>query len=114
MSVDITDSAILVFTTLGDVDDAQALVRRLVSSHLVACGTVIPSVRSVYMWEGKLQDESEALVLLKTRRELWDELEKTVRDLHPYDVPEILALRVETGLPEYMSWLMGQTGDEAT
>lgn len=112
MSANAPDSAIVVFTTLGSVDDAAALVQRLVGEGVVACGTVIDEARSIYRWQGTVQDEREALVILKTRRERWEDLESAVRETHPYEVPELLALPVERGLAEYLAWVHEQTGEE--
>ncbi len=99
----------VVLTTLGNRVDAQSLVRRLVEDRLVACGTIVENAFSIYEWQGKLEETSEVLVVLKTREDLWDELQKAVRELHPYDVPELLALPVQKGLPAYLEWLAGQT-----
>ena len=99
----------VVLTTLGNRVDAQSLVRRLVEDRLVACGTIVENAFSIYEWQGKLEETSEVLGVLKTREDLWDELQKAVRELHPYDVPELLALPVQKGLPAYLEWLAGQT-----
>ena len=99
----------VVLTTLGNRVDAQSLVRRLVEDRLVACGTIVENAFSIYEWQGKLEETSEVLVVLKTREDLWDELQKAVRELHPYDVPELLALPVQKGLHANLEWLAGQT-----
>ncbi len=100
---------IVVLTTLGSAEDAHAFVRALVDRRVVACGTIIPGARSIYRWEGKVADEAEAIVLLKTRRERWADLEDAARSLHPYKVPELLALAVDDGLPAYLDWVTGET-----
>ena len=100
---------IVVLTTLGSAEDAHAFVRALVDRRLVACGTIVPGARSVYRWEGKIADERESVVLLKTRRERWNDLQDAVRTLHPYKVPELLALTVSDGLPVYLDWVAGET-----
>lgn len=100
---------IVVLTTLGSAEDAHAFVRALVDRRLVACGTIVPGARSVYRWEGRIADESEAIVLLKTRRERWTELQDVARTLHPYKVPELLALSVSDGLPAYLDWVASET-----
>jgi periplasmic divalent cation tolerance protein len=113
MSAGSSDSALVAITTLGTPEDAKSLVRRLVTDRLIACGTILDHVQSIYTWKGELEEASEVLVILKTRQSCWDTLEATVRELHPYDVPELLAVPVERGLPAYLSWLAEQTGEEA-
>ena len=100
---------IVVLTTLGNADDAHVFVRALVDQRLVACGTIVPGARSIYRWEGKIADEQEAVVLLKTHRDRWAALCDAVRTLHPYKVPELLALPVSEGLPAYLEWVRGET-----
>jgi len=100
---------IVVLTTFGSAEDAHAFVRALVDRRLVACGTIVSGARSVYRWEGKIADEHEAIVLLKTRRERWAELQEAARTLHPYKVPELLALAVSDGMPAYLDWVSSET-----
>lgn len=99
---------ILVLTTVPSVAVARALVRRLVEARLVACGTVLPESTSLYRWEGAIEDATEVQVLLKTRRDRWDALAAAVRQHHPYDVPELLALPILAGLPAYLDWVSGE------
>ena len=103
----------VVLTTLGSAEDARSLVRRLVTDRLVACGTIVENAFSIYEWQGQLEESHEVLVLLKTRKELWDRLQAAVRELHPYEVPELLALPVEEGLHAYLEWLAEQTTQES-
>ena len=100
---------IVVLTTLGSAEDAHTLVRALVDRRLIACGTIVPGARSIYRWDGKIADEQEVVVLLKTRRERWKDLQDAVRTLHPYKVPELLALAVSDGIPEYLDWVASET-----
>lgn len=102
-------STILVLTTLPDGERGRALVRDLVERRLAACGTVIDGVTSIYRWEGEVAEAGEVQVILKTRRACWAELQRVVADLHPYDVPELLALPVELGLPAYLAWVGAET-----
>jgi len=98
-------SALVVLTTLGSIADARKLVRALVEDRLVACGTLLPGARSIYRWEGSMKEESEVVVLLKTDASKWDALAAAIRRLHPYDVPELLAVPVSRGLDRYLDWL---------
>ena len=95
----------LVFCTCPDSQSAEALARGLVEAGLAACVNIVPGLKSVYKWKGKLESETEHLLLIKTLAETYPELERTINSKHPYDVPEVLSLAVETGLPAYLAWL---------
>jgi periplasmic divalent cation tolerance protein len=101
-------TALVVLTTLANDGDARTLVTALLAERLIACGTLLPGARSIYRWEGELTEESEVVVLLKTDVTRWDALCRAVREKHPYQVPELLALRVERGLDVYLSWLTSE------
>lgn len=101
-------TALVVLTALASDADARALVTALVAARLVACGTLLPGARSIYRWEGKLTEEDEVVVLLKTDASKWEALCAAVRERHPYQVPELLALPVERGLDRYLSWLASE------
>jgi periplasmic divalent cation tolerance protein len=98
-------TALVVLTTLANEADARTLVTALLARRLIACGTLLPAGRSVYRWEGQVKEESEVVVLLKTDQSCWDTLCDAVRERHPYDVPELLALPVHAGLDRYLAWL---------
>ena len=98
----------VVLVTVGDQDEGRILARRLVQERLVACGNVIPGLTSVYRWNGEIQEETEALVMLKTTEDLVDVLRKRVLELHPYDVPEFLSLPVLEGYDPYLRWVAGE------
>jgi periplasmic divalent cation tolerance protein len=97
--------ALVVLTALGNEADARTLVTALVEDRLIACGTLLRGARSIYRWEGRVRDESEVVVLLKTDVAKWDALRAAVEQRHPYQVPELLALPVTHGLERYLSWL---------
>jgi periplasmic divalent cation tolerance protein len=101
-------TALVVLTTLATDGDARALVNALVADRLIACGTLLPGARSIYRWKGKVTEEGEVVVLLKTDASKWEALSAAVRERHPYDVPELLALPVARGLDRYLSWLEGE------
>jgi len=104
---------LVVLTTLSTPEAACDLVRELVAARLVACGTVVPGATSIYRWHDAVTTDAEALVLLKTVQARWDALVAAVERLHPYDVPELLALPVGAGLPAYLAWLATETAEVA-
>jgi periplasmic divalent cation tolerance protein len=106
-----TDTAgfLVALTTLGSVDDARRLVRSLVDDRLVACGTILEGATSVYRWEGNVTEDREVVVIFKTRLDRWTELAEAVNARHPYDVPELLALPVGSGLEAYLRWVETET-----
>jgi periplasmic divalent cation tolerance protein len=101
--------AITVLTTVASADEAVALVRSLLERRLVACGTLVPGARSLYRWEGKIADEQEVLVVLKTRASRLESLKIAFGELHPYKVPELLALPVNAGNEKYLAWINRET-----
>ncbi|MGH7548515.1 MAG: divalent-cation tolerance protein CutA [Gemmatimonadales bacterium] len=101
-------TALVVLTSLANELDARALVTALVSERLIACGTLLPAARSIYRWEHELTEEGEVVVLLKTDVSQWEALCRSVREKHPYQVPELLALPVDRGLDLYLSWLTSE------
>ena len=101
--------AIVVMTTLASTDDAVKLVQTLLDRRLIACGSVLPGARSLYRWQGKIADEQEAVVLLKTRSARLETLQLAFAELHPYKVPELLALPVTAGNAKYLEWINGET-----
>jgi periplasmic divalent cation tolerance protein len=101
--------AIIVLTTVASEDEAVRLVRTLLERRLVACGTLFPGARSLYRWQGKVADEREVVVMLKTRSARLASLQNAFGDLHPYKVPELLALPVSAGLDKYLEWINSET-----
>jgi periplasmic divalent cation tolerance protein len=95
----------VVLTTVASAEEGRVIARTLVEEHLAACVNLVRGVRSFFFWEGRLQEEDEVLLLVKTRRERYAELETRLRSLHSYTVPEILALPVEAGSPAYVAWV---------
>jgi periplasmic divalent cation tolerance protein len=101
---------ILAFTTLGSEEDAAKLARELVERRIVACVNVSGPVRSFYRWKGNLEDDREYLLLMKTRTERFSDLEAALRELHPYDVPELIAVPIELGSAGYLGWVDENVG----
>ena len=96
---------VVVLVTAPSADKAAEIARTLVEEQLAACGNVLPTVRSIYRWEGKVQDEPEALLILKTRANLFEALRARIVALHPYQVPEVLRLDVAGGHLPYLEWI---------
>jgi periplasmic divalent cation tolerance protein len=96
---------IVVLMTAPSADKAAEIARTLVEEQLAACGNVLPTVRSIYRWEGKVHDEPEALLILKTRANLFEALRARIVALHPYQVPEVLRLDVAEGHLPYLQWI---------
>ncbi len=101
--------AVVVLTTVATADEGAALVRALLERRLIACGSLLPGSRSLYRWEGKIADEQETVVLMKTRSAVLHAIEKAFAELHPYKVPELLALEVRWGLERYVNWINDET-----
>ena len=97
--------ALVAMTTFATEDDAARVVRVLVEERLVACGNILPGARSIYRWKDGVADEREVVVLMKTRKQDWTALLSRLHELHPYETPELVALRVAAGAPRYMAWL---------
>ena len=108
MSEDVSD-AIVVFMTAANGEEAARLADMLVGAHLAACVQILPEMESVYRWQGKIERQSEVLLLVKTTRSKFDELEREVRALHSYETPEIIAVPVTTGSTPYLEWLIQAT-----
>ncbi len=102
---------IVALTTAPTAETARALVEALVERRLVACGTVLPGATSIYRWKGAVERAQEALVVLKTTARRWTELAAALPALHPYEVPELVALPVVHGHPAYLQWLGEATAD---
>jgi periplasmic divalent cation tolerance protein len=101
---------LLVFSTFPDEDTAARVVRTLVEEKLIACGNLLPGVRSIYAWEGKIEDTAEVLVVLKTSGPVYAKLEKRLLKLHPYDTPEIVALESGAATKAYAAWVEASVG----
>ncbi len=106
--------AIEIHVTMPDAERATALARALVDEGLAACVNIVPGVRSIYRWEGKLQEDDEVLCLIKTRPAIFDRVRGRILELHPYEVPEILAFAVDEGSPAYLDWLHDATAGRKT
>jgi len=99
---------IVVLNTCGSAEEAERLARSLVDRRLAACVTVISPVRSFYRWKGAVADAAEWLLVIKTSRPLFARLRTALESTHSYELPEILALPVTEGSPDYLSWMDGE------
>jgi periplasmic divalent cation tolerance protein len=101
-----TDCVVVLVTT-PDADTAARIARTLVEEKLAACGNVLPGVRSIYRWQGKVEEAQETLLVLKTARARFKEIVDRVRALHPYELPEVVAVPIEAGFDGYLDWVVG-------
>lgn len=104
-------AARVVLVTAPDDAVAEALVRRLVEDGVVACGNILSRITSIYRWQGRVECETESLILFKTTPDGAARLVKRVPELHPYDTPEVLVLPVEAGHRPYLKWIDDNVGD---
>lgn len=95
----------IVLTTVASDADAKALARALLERRLVACVNVLPDAQSLYRWQGKVADESECVLLIKTRVDRYDRLAAAIKELHPYEVPELIAVPITQGSSAYLRWI---------
>lgn len=101
--------AILIITNVPDSAVAEKISRQLVENRLAACVNVLPPVHSVYRWHDAVEEATEIMLLIKTVQNLYSKVEKKIVELHPYDVPEVIALPINNGLPSYIGWIAAAT-----
>jgi periplasmic divalent cation tolerance protein len=99
------DEILLAFSTFPDIETARKIARELVTDKFAACANIVPAVESIYRWQGKIEQGNETLVLFKTTAASSAAFQAKLKSLHPYDVPEIICLRVAEGSPEYLRWV---------
>ncbi|MDH5246131.1 MAG: divalent-cation tolerance protein CutA [Betaproteobacteria bacterium] len=102
-------NALLVLTSLPDRATAERLADALIERRVAACVNILAPCRSVYRWQGKVQHEEEHPLLIKTSSDRFPALEAAIRDCHPYELPEIIAVPIERGLPAYLAWIQTET-----
>ena len=95
----------IIFCTCPDKKTAESIARQLVEAQLAACINILPSVTSVYQWQGEIETAQEHLLLIKSRNDKYPELENRIQALHPYELPEIVAVSIDHGLPDYLKWI---------
>lgn len=100
---------IIVLVTIGSEEEAVTISRALVEEQLVACANIVPKIRSVFRWEGKVEEETESLIIMKSQESRMEEICRKVKELHSYDVPEVISLPIISGLPDYLGWVRAMT-----
>ncbi len=104
---------LIILCTCPDPATAERIAETVVGERLAACVNIVPGLTSIYRWEGQMQRDSELLLLIKTRQAVYPLLEARIRELHPYQVPEIVALSIRTGSAAYLDWIADHTGTPA-
>jgi periplasmic divalent cation tolerance protein len=102
---------LVVFCTCPDLATAEHIARAVVTARLAACVNILSGITSVYRWQEELHSDAELLLLIKTHHATYVALENRIRDLHPYDVPEIIALPIQQGAADYLAWLNASLSD---
>ncbi len=105
-------NGIIVFITSPNEDEAVKIAKALVEAKLAACVNIIKNIRSIYRWQEKVEDETEVLLIAKTQKKLFSALSKKVKELHSYEVPEIIALPIIEGSEDYLKWLKEVTSEQ--
>ncbi|WP_096892906.1 divalent-cation tolerance protein CutA [Candidatus Scalindua japonica] len=100
---------IVIYITTGSITEAKKIGHTLVEEKLAACSNIVSPIRSIYSWQGKICEDKEALMILKSKKKLFKQIVKRVEKLHSYDVPEIIAMPIVEGSDKYLSWLKEET-----
>jgi periplasmic divalent cation tolerance protein len=96
---------IVIFSTAGSTEEAGRIAEKLVSERLVACVNIVPGIRSIYWWKDGIQKDEEVLMVMKTKKSKYQEVERAIKSLHSYEVPEIISLPLENGFEGYLKWI---------
>jgi periplasmic divalent cation tolerance protein len=99
----------VILVTVSSLEESKKIAHALIESKLAACVNIIPKIISIYSWQEKINEDEEYLLLIKSRKELFKSIKKTVRDLHSYEVPEIIMLPIKNGLKDYLEWIRKET-----
>ena len=99
------EEALLACSTFPEIETARRIAQQLVTENLAACANIIPAVESIYRWQDKIENARETIVFFKTTAARYAAFQERLKSLHPYEVPEIICLRISDGLPEYLRWV---------
>lgn len=102
--------SLIVLSTYPDAETARTIARTVVEEKLAACANIIPGVESIYRWKGAVETSGEVLAIFKTTEERYPQLEARIKELHPYEVPEVVAVKLAAGLPAYVRWVEENVG----
>jgi periplasmic divalent cation tolerance protein len=109
----VSDQPLIAIVTTPDHDIAGVIATALVEKRIAACVNILPEIRSIYRWEKEVHDDGEVMMIIKTRTDLFDpDLIACVKELHPYQVPEIIAVKIEMGESTYLKWLLTEAGKD--
>ncbi len=103
---------VIVYITAANEEEAEKIAKALLDAKLAGCASIVKNLRSIYRWQGKIEDGSEVLMIVKSRRELFGRLAEMVKQLHSYSVPEVIAMPVVEGSEGYLTWLEEETRDD--
>lgn len=95
----------IVFVTVPNEEEAVKIAKTIVEERLAGCVNIIKTIRSIYSWKGKIEDEPEVLMIIKTKSELFEELSERIKSIHSYTVPEIIGIKIKKGFEDYLKWL---------
>ena len=99
----------IIQTTVSDNEEAKKIAHHLIQKKLIACCSIIPNVKSIYTWRGGINEDNEALMVMKTKTQLYSQAEEEIKRLHSYEVPEIICLNILAGSKDYLNWISEQT-----
>lgn len=100
---------IMIFCNINDLESAKVISRVLVGEKLAACVNIVPKISSVYFWDEKIVEDEEFLMLIKTRKSLFEEVKSMILEMHPYEVPEVISINIEEGSKDYFNWISDST-----
>lgn len=100
----------IILNTYPDQEQAKQMANTLVDEGLAACVNIVPGLTSIYKWQGKRESGTEVLLIIKTRREHYEQIESRIKSMHPYELPEIISVPIENGLKAYLDWIDNSTG----
>jgi periplasmic divalent cation tolerance protein len=100
---------VIIFCTAASEQEAASIGRTVVEEGLAACANIVPQIRSIYRWKGKIWDERETLIIIKSKADLFEQIRSRIRELHSYEVPEITAIQLDKGYAAYLQWIEAVT-----